>query len=949
MVFSLKKIGFFLIAALLSWSGIALGSSWNTFLGSSATDWGQGIAVDGYGNIYITGSSFAPWGSPPEGQGFKGKSDAFVAKLDPSGHLVWNVFLGSAATDRGQGIAVDGSGHVFVTGYSDAAWGTNPPSILPFSEGGSDAFVAKLDAATGALIWYTFLGSSDTDTGQGIAVDNNGDAYVIGTSDATWGTTPPPVRAFSGGSDAFVAKLDGALGLILWHTFLGSSSKDTGQGIAVDNNGNAYVTGSTETDWGTSPSPVRSFSGESDAFAAKLNLDTGVLLWHTFLGCNSRDEGKAIAVDGIGNIYVTGYSDGAWGIPPEGMGYKGMVDAFAAKLDVHGVLQWNSFLGSFGSQDYGQAIAVDGIGNVFVAGRSDADWGSPENPFSNNSDAFAVKLTGSGTLLWNSFLGSASYDYGQGIAVDGSGNVLVVGHSQGEWGTPIRAFTPGSVGGESDAFVARLSYDLVTISGTITSGGTGLANVVLSGVPGTPPATNASGFYPAEVNSGWSGTVTPSLAGHTFNPPNRTYGSVGGNTPNQGYTATLLTYTISGTIRSGASLLSGVVMTGLPGNPTTNASGFYTATIPYNWNGAVTPTLAGYAFTPPVVVYGSVKSNTTRDYQAVRAYTISGEVWVGGMRRPNVVMNGLPGNPITDGNGNYSAIVTQGWSGTVMPTLEGYSFTPLSFTYTNVTDNPPPIKYTGFRVFTISGTVTHDGLGLPDVVLNGLPDYIVTDAAGYYNVTVYQGWSGTVTPFRVGYRFTPDSLIYDPVNTAQNNKDYTAVPVRTYTISGHVKEDGVALSGVALTAEPGESTVTDSNGFYQMVVNENWSGTVTPGKEGYRFTPESWSYSLLNADQSGKDYTANLRRTISGYIKERGQALAGVTLTFIPGKSTFTDETGRYQITIDQGWSGTVTPVAAGYQFSPQNRIYDHLTLDQPAQDYSVGTMIYLPVILKPN
>ena len=114
-----------------------------------------------------------------------------------------------------------------------------------------------------------------------------------------------------------------------------------------------------------------------------------------------------------------------------------------------------------------------------------------------------------------------------------------------------------------------------------------------------------------------------------------------------------------------------------------------------------------------------------------------------------------------------------------------------------------------------------------------------------------------------------------------------------------------------------------------MVVNENWSGTVTPAKEGYRFTPVSWSYSLLNADQSGKDYAANLRRTISGYIKERGQALAGVTLTFIPGESTFTDETGRYQITIDQGWSGTVTPAAAGCQFSPQNRIYDHITLDQ--------------------
>ena len=164
-----------------------------------------------------------------------------------------------------------------------------------------------------------------------------------------------------------------------------------------------------------------------------------------------------------------------------------------------------------------------------------------------------------------------------------------------------------------------------------------------------------------------------------------------------------------------------------------------------------------------------------------------------------------------------------------------------------------------------------------------------------------------------------------------------------------MKEGGVGLPGVTLTAGPGESAVTDNDGFYQLVVNENWSGTITPGKEGYRFSPASWSYSLLNADQPGKDYTAILCRTISGYVKERGQALAGVTLAVIPGETTFTDGTGRYQIAVDQGWSGTVTPVAPGYQFSPQNRIYEHIALDQPAQDYSVGSIIYLPVILKPE
>ena len=162
-----------------------------------------------------------------------------------------------------------------------------------------------------------------------------------------------------------MAKLDGTLGSILWHTFLGSSSTDTGQGIAVDTNGNAYVTGSSDAAWGVNPSPVRPFSGGSDAFAAKLEKDTGAILWHTFLGSGSQDYGKGIAVDGSGKVYVAGYSDGTWGSPSPGMGYKGGGDAFAAKLNELGELQWNSFLGSVWNQDVGQSVAVDGSGKCF--------------------------------------------------------------------------------------------------------------------------------------------------------------------------------------------------------------------------------------------------------------------------------------------------------------------------------------------------------------------------------------------------------------------------------------------------------------------------------------------------------------------------------------------------------------------------------------------------------
>jgi len=186
--------------------------SWNTFLGGTGRDYGRAIAVDGSGNIYVTGSSFASWGSPQRAFTWDGsynpdgsyKQDAFVAKLDSKGQLVWNTFLGGAQNDSGDAIAVDGSGNVYVTGTSlanggdsFATWG----SPLRAFGGGSpnDAYVAKLDN-TGQLVWNTFLGGADFDNGIDIAVDDNGNIYVAGISGDTWGS---PLRAISGGGDAF--------------------------------------------------------------------------------------------------------------------------------------------------------------------------------------------------------------------------------------------------------------------------------------------------------------------------------------------------------------------------------------------------------------------------------------------------------------------------------------------------------------------------------------------------------------------------------------------------------------------------------------------------------------------------------------------------------------------------------------------------------------------------
>jgi DNA-binding beta-propeller fold protein YncE len=431
---------------------------WNTFLGGPAADGsrttnvGRGIAVDGAGNVYMVGTSKAAWGSPvrPFTVGFEGFQEmavaggegveAFVARLDAGGALVWSTFLGGPGVDYGQAIALDGSGNLYVAGMSSAAWGR---PVRSYTEG-RDAFVARLDAKTGALAWNTFLGGAEARAeGSGIAVDGSGDVYVTGRSDAAWGR---PVRAYTAGHDAFAAKLEAKTGALVWNTFLGGSGSDEGNGVAVGG-GNLYVVGSSADTWGK---PVRAHTTRDDAFAAKLDAASGALLWNTFLGGSGSDHGRGVAVDGSGRVYVAGESTAAWGSPVRA--YTADYDAFVARLDpASGAVVWHTFLGGPGL-DEGLGIAVDGSGNVYLAGASDAPWGSPVQKYSALTDAFAARLDASGAVAWTTFLGGAHQDFAKSIALDGSGNIYLAGWSSGTWGTPVRAH-PG--GGEG-AFAAKL-------------------------------------------------------------------------------------------------------------------------------------------------------------------------------------------------------------------------------------------------------------------------------------------------------------------------------------------------------------------------------------------------------------------------------------------------------------------------------------------------------------
>jgi hypothetical protein len=422
---------------------------WNTFLGSGDLDAAYAVCSDSSGNVYVTGISNATWGTPVNS--YSGDYDVYVAAMDSSGNLLWNTFLGTTLYDYVNDIALDGSGNIYVAGWSQSTWGTP----INAHSGSFDAFVAKLDSS-GNLLWNTFMGSYNNDYLQGMALDGSGNIYIVGYGDVTWGT---PVNAHSGGWDIFAACLNSS-GVLQWNTFLGSGSTDQCGEIAVSSSGNVFLTGHSNATWG---SPVNAYSAGYEAVVVSLD-SSGNLVWNTFLGSSASDKGKGIALDSSNNIYVTGESAGSWGSPINAYTSSGY-DGFAARLDSSGNLVWNTFLGNSGA-DHCTDIITDSSGNVYVAGYSSATWGSPVSPFSGSYDAFAACLYSSGIRLWNTFVGSGSDDYGWGIFSDNSGNIYLVGESSVSWGTPVTAHSGGW-----DAYVVKLkNYPIADIKANGSDG-----------------------------------------------------------------------------------------------------------------------------------------------------------------------------------------------------------------------------------------------------------------------------------------------------------------------------------------------------------------------------------------------------------------------------------------------------------------------------------------------
>ncbi|RMD79932.1 MAG: hypothetical protein D6809_02435, partial [Gammaproteobacteria bacterium] len=395
---------------------------YSTYLGGSADDHAHGIAVDASGNAYVAGETrsvdFPVTAGAVQGTA-SWDEDAFVAKLDPTGStLLYATYLGGSGHDEAYGIAVDAGGRVYVSGETRSNDFPVTAGAFQTARGGNaDAFVAELDATGANLLYSSYLGGRHKDRSYALALGPTGQVYVAGqTESSDFPVTAAYQTAKGGEKDAFVARLDPAASgpaSLVYSTFLGGPREDYAWGLAVDGAGVAYVVGETHTDHGGGagfPVTANAFQttpgGDEDAFLALLSADGSSLLYATYLGGDEYDDAHAVALDGSGRVYVAGVTRSKAPKPfpvtanAVQTGLQGSEDAFLAVLDPavsgSGALVYGTYLGGK-NHDEAWGVGVDGNGIVHLTGYTKR---SVPKPFPVTADAYQAAYAGNEDLFY---------------------------------------------------------------------------------------------------------------------------------------------------------------------------------------------------------------------------------------------------------------------------------------------------------------------------------------------------------------------------------------------------------------------------------------------------------------------------------------------------------------------------------------------------------------------
>ena len=425
--------------------------AYGTYFGDAGAEQMRGVALGADGTVYLAGSD---------------NGDAVVVKLSADlASVVYTTYIGGGASDSANAIAVDAAGQVYIAGT------TNSPLFYGSVSTGTDAFAAKLSVDGSSLLYTRVVSGGLSDQGNGIAVDASGQAYLV----ATVGTGIA--------TDISVTKFNAAGSAALYSFTIAGNGADTGLAIAVDGSGRAAITGHTEsTDLGASLVNAfnTSLGNSHDAYVFQLNAAGNAVVYGTLFGGNQTDTGRAITYGPGGRIYITGDTDSTNLSTTSGAfqtSFNNSIEAFVAVFDPalsgSATRVYATYLSGNGD-DIGRAIAVDGAGQIFVAGSTDstgltvtADRAQGSN--GGLTDGFFAILNpagaGSADLVYRSYLGGTGNDDANALAL-GSGKVVLAGTSASATGIARAGGADTSFAGATDGFAVSFNLAATLIVDT---------------------------------------------------------------------------------------------------------------------------------------------------------------------------------------------------------------------------------------------------------------------------------------------------------------------------------------------------------------------------------------------------------------------------------------------------------------------------------------------------
>jgi hypothetical protein len=440
--------------------------SFSTFLGGTSEEGDESVAVDQNGCTYVSGytasSDFPIWDGINSSH--NGDHDCFVVKLNSTGDgIVYSTFIGGGATDSATSIDIDSGGNVYVGGYtisSDFPIKNALDSIAPdFSY---KCFLLKLNATGNGLVYSTFVGGSNGDSVTDIAVSHFGELYATGS---TISSDFPLVNAFDtvrSRGEGFVIKLNETGNGLNFSTFLGGFDGDYPSSLELDSSGNVFVTGGTSSsDFPVANAIDDTYNGDYEAFVTKLT-SSGGLVYSTFIGGDSRDQGESIDVDSEGSVYVSGVTqspDFPLSNPIDSV--LNASEGFVLKIDPLGTsILFSTFIGGSGADSI-NGIVTDSMGNMYLTGQTNStDFpvvGVPGCIFSGGAlDGVLLKLNSPGDLiLFSTYIGGANEDNSRNIAIDSAGDAFIVGHTTSSDFPMINSFD-NIYNGSGDCFMLKM-------------------------------------------------------------------------------------------------------------------------------------------------------------------------------------------------------------------------------------------------------------------------------------------------------------------------------------------------------------------------------------------------------------------------------------------------------------------------------------------------------------